>query len=331
MKGPFPLLAVVALALALVLPGCGGPSSGGDEAGEASSGPVVTVRAGTVSVQRFADTVIATGQWRSSGDVVIAAPFACTVESLQPHVGDTVAQGQRLGWLVTRESRSALRGAELLREQARTPTESTEAGRALVLARRDLVRVPLVSPRAGIVTRRAAEVGAEVNEGTELITLTPREALVCETHVPAAMASRVRVGQQATLREDGASEIHRARVQRVLPSVSAVDQSRLVWLAPEGFSPPPALDRFVTATIEVGPPRDALAVPDSAVIEDDLTSATQVAVIGADGTANWTTVTLGAHAEGRRELVSPALPAGSRVIVVGQRGLPDHTRVKVTR
>jgi len=328
-RKPLPPLAVVALAF--TLPGCGGPPSGGDEAADVGSGAVVAVRAGMVSVQRFEDTVIATGQWRSSGDVVIAAPFACTVESLRPHIGDAVRQGQRLGWLVTRESRSALRGAELLREQAHTPTESTDAGRALALARRDVVRVPLVSPRAGIVTRRATEVGVELSEGSEVITLTPPEAVVCEAHVPAAMASRIRARQRATLREEGASDPRRARVQRVLPSVSLADQSRLVWLAPEGRGPPPALDRFVTATIEVGPPHDALAVPDSAVIEDDLTGATRVAVIGSNSTATWTTVTLGAHAGGRRELASPTLPAGTRVIVVGQRGLPDHMRVNSGR
>jgi multidrug efflux pump subunit AcrA (membrane-fusion protein) len=324
-----PLL--LAAMLAIGLPGCGGPASGGGEAADADSGAVVAVRAGVVSVQRFEDVVIAAGQWRSSGDVIIGAPFAGTVEALDPHVGDSVARGQRLGWLVTRESRSALRGAELLGEQASTATEHAEAERALALARRDLVRVPLVSPRAGIVTRRATEVGVEVSEGSELVTLTPREALVCEAHVPAELASQVRLGQMATLREDGAGEARRARVQRVLPSVSPGDQSRLVWLAPEASGPPPALDRFVTASIEVGAPHNALAVPDSAIVEDDLTGATRVAVIGADSTATWTTVTLGAHAGVMRELVSRVLAPGAQVIVVGQHGLPDHTRVRVTR
>jgi multidrug efflux pump subunit AcrA (membrane-fusion protein) len=329
MRKLLPLLAVAALAIALS--GCGGHASSGSETGDAGSGAVVTVRVGTVSVHRFEDIVIATGQWRSSGDVVVPAPFAATIEALETRVGDAVARGQHLGWLLTRESRATLRGAELLREQASTPTERAEADRALALARRDLIRVPLVSPRAGIVTHRATETGAEVGEGSEVITLTPRAALVCEAHVPAASASRVRAGQQATLHEDGADASRPARVQRVLPSVSAGDQSRLVWLAPEDSGPPPALDRFVTATIQVGAPHNALAVPDSAIVEDDLTGATQVAVIGADSTATWTTVTLGAHAGGWRELVRAALPAGARVVVVGQHGLPDRTRVKTAR
>ena len=173
--------------------------------------------------------------------------------------------------------------------------------------------------------------GAEVTEGSEVLTLTPRAALVCEAHVPAASASRVRAGQRATLREDGAGTSREATVQRVLPSVSAGDQGRLVWLAPEGSGPAPALDRFVTATIQLSAPHEALAVPDSAIVEDDLTGTSRVAVVGPDSIATWTPVTLGGHAGGWRELVRTALPAGALIIVVGQHGLPDSTRVKATR
>lgn len=325
----FPLVA--SALLAGTLSGCGGhPGAGGDDA-ELGSGAVVAVRVAAIAMHRFEDTVVATGSWRSSGDVVIAAPFAGTVESLEPHVGDIVGRGERLGWLLTRESQAAVRGAELLRAQARNQVEIEEADRALALARRDRVRVPMVSPRDGIVTNRATEVGAEVSEGVEILTLTPRAAFVCEAHVPADAASRMRAGQRATLREDGASESRPARVQRVLPSVSAGDQGRLVWLAPEGNGPLPALARFVTATIEIGEPRLALAVRDSAIVEDDLTGATRVAMVDADSTATWTTVILGTHADGWRELVRATLPVGAEVIVVGQRGLPDHVRVKVSK
>ena len=326
------LLPLLAWALmAATLSGCGaGAGAGGDE-DKAGSGAVVTVRVGSVAMHRFEDAVVAPGQWRSSGDVLVTTPFAATVESLEPHVGDAVSKGQRLGWLVTRESRAALRGAELLADQARNPAEQDEADRALALARRDLVRVPLISPRDGIVTHRATEPGAEVGEGGEVLTLTPRAALVCEAHVPAVAAWRVRAGQQASLHEDGASGSRAARVERVLPSVSAADQGRLVWLVPEGGGPPPALDRFVTATIQLSEPHQALAVPDSAIVEDDLTGATRVAVVGADSIATWATVTPGAHADGWRELVRTTLPAGARVIVVGQHGLPDSTHVRATR
>ncbi len=325
------LLFAWALLVATLSTGCGAKAGAGGDEDKAGSGAVVSVRLGTVVMHRFEDAVVAPGQWRSSGDVLVASPFAATVESLEPHIGDVVSKGQRLGWLVTRESRAALRGAELLREQAQTPGEHGEADRALALARRDLVRVPLVSPRDGIVTHRAAEPGADVGEGAEVLTLTPRSALVCEAHVPAAAALRVHAGEPATLHEDGAGANRTARVQSVLPSVNVADQGRLVWLVPEGGGPPPALDRFITATIQLAEPHLALAVPDSAIVEDDLTGITRVAVVGQDSMAIWTTVTTGAHAGGWRELLHSSLPEGTRVIMVGQHGLPDSTHVRAMK
>lgn len=320
-----------AFALATLLLGIGAgcaPRGGADD----TAGPatvVVRVDVRPVEVRRFVDAITANGQWRSSGDVVIAAPFAATIESLTPRAGDAVTQGQTLGWLVTRESKAALRGAELLDQQARTPAEGDEAKRARALARRDLVRVPLIAPRSGIVTRRALEDGAEAAEGAELLTLTPRTALVCEAHVPATDAGRLRAGQTAELREESGT-VRAATVQRVLPSASPSDQSTLVWLALTDRGPAPALDRFVTATIVLGAPHDASAVPDSAVVEDDLTGAKRVMIVGRDSLAVWSAVSLGAKADGWHELLKPALAPGTRVIVVGQHGLPDRTRVSPT-
>jgi hypothetical protein len=137
----------------------------------------------------------------------------------------------------------------------------------------------------------------------------------------------VRAGQAAMVTAPG-TPARPARVQRLLPAASAADQAVLAWLAPLEPAGAPGLGRFGEAGIVVGAPRTAMAVPDSAVVEDDLTGERRVAVVGADGRARWTAVTLGTAAAGWHELLRPALPAGTRVIVEGQHGLPDSTRVR---
>ncbi|HEV2104690.1 MAG TPA: HlyD family efflux transporter periplasmic adaptor subunit [Candidatus Eisenbacteria bacterium] len=315
-----------ALLAAALAAGCGHRGGDGD-AGDKAAAVAVHVRVATVAPRAFADLVGAPGQWRSAGDITVAAPFAAVVESLGPRVGDRVEAGRSLGVLVTRESRAALRGAELLAREAHDAAARAEAEQALALARRDLVRVPLPAPRSGVVARRGAEMGAEVAEGAELLAITPDGALVFEAHVPAADASRVRAGQRATITGDGVAP-REATVQRVLPAAGAADQSTLVWLQPAG-GPPPAVDRFGTAAIQVGPGRTSLAVPAAAVVEDDLDGRTRVAVVGAGGEAVWTEVQLGAAAGPWRELRGGGLAAGARVVVEGQRGLPDHAKVVV--
>jgi multidrug efflux pump subunit AcrA (membrane-fusion protein) len=150
---------------------------------------------------------------------------------------------------------------------------------------------------------------------------------VFEAHVPAAAAAHVRAGQSATVSAPGLPD-RAAHVQRLLPAVSASDQAVLAWLAPARPDAAPGLGGFGEAHIVAGAPRTAIAVPDSALVEDDLTGERRVAVVGADGRARWTVVTLGLAESGWHELLAPVLPAGTRVVVEGQHGLPDSTRVR---
>jgi len=248
------------------------------------------------------------------------------VESLGPRLGDRVAAGDTIGMLVTRESRSALRGAELLLREAHDPAARTEAERAAALARRDLVRVPIVAPRAGVVTKRDAEPGGEVGDGAEVLAITPVEGIVFEARLPAAATPLVHAGQSATVRTTGEPD-RDVRVSRVLPAASAADQATLVWLAPVGGGTP-MLDRFGTAVMSTSGTRRSPAVPAAAVVENDLDGSARVVLVSGDTLAVWTRVRLGAALEGWREIVGGGVAPGARVVVEGQRGLPDHARVK---
>ena len=248
------------------------------------------------------------------------------LETLAVQVGDPVEAGAHVGVLATRESWAALRGAELLAREARDAQSRTEADAALQLARRELVRVPIVAPRSGVVIRRAAEPGAQVGESAEILALSPWGSEVFEAHVPVADAAAVRAGQPARVHETG-GEARDATVERVLPMASGTDQSALVLLKPRPGARPPGLDRFGEVEILVGAARNSLAVPDSAIVEDDLTGERRVAVVDSTGRIAWVPVTLGAAAGGWHELRSGSVARGARVVIEGQHGVPAGTRV----
>jgi multidrug efflux pump subunit AcrA (membrane-fusion protein) len=184
-----------------------------------------------------------------------------------------------------------------------------------------------VTKRGGIVVRRSVEPGSPITDGGEIAAIVPRDLVVFEARVPATERARLRSGQTAMVATTGFPAITTS-IQRILPVADSLSQATLVWLAPRRGSPLPGLTGFGTATIVVGGLRQSAAVPDTAVVEDDLTGETRIAVIDAARRAIWTRVTLGARSAGWRELRSPPLPAGTRVIIEGQRGLPDSTRVK---
>ena len=317
-----PGIALLAVAGALV--GCGDRAASTGE--RAAPVPAVTVRVGRITERIFYPAVFAPGQWISSNELVVSAPFSAIVDSLGPHLGDHVSRHDVIAWLMTRESQAAVRGAELLLRQATDSTGREEAQRSLGLAQRDIVRVPLAAPTTGTIVRRAVEPGAVVAEGTEILAIIPDGVLVFEAHVPLAGASAVSVGRRARVSSEGGAALD-ATVQRFLPSASAPDQSAVVWLSPAGEVPAGLLGRFGRAFIETGAPRRAAAVPDAALVEDDLTGDVQVARVDSTGIAIWTKVKLGLDDGGWRELLAPAMRPGTAVVISGQRGLPDSSRV----
>lgn len=321
------MLALAAVALAGLAGGCAGKGKAGEADSEAATAAVVSVRVARLKEIAIPSVVSAQGTWRSSIEVVANAPFAAIVESFTPRVGDHVRKGETIAQLVTRESHAALRGAALMERQSTNSASQDEARRAVAQAQHDLVRVPFVAMASGIVVRRAVDPGAEVAEGAELCALVPEGGLVFEAHTPLSEVGRVAVGMPASITMEG-GVVRRAVVQRRLPNTSAADQSALVWLSPVGKEPVGALDQFGSAVIEVGAQRHATAVPDSALVEDDLTGETRVARVDPGGIALWTAVRLGAAVTGWHELLEPRLPAGTRVIILGQHGLPDSTHVR---
>jgi len=314
-------LAIIIAALLAVGTGCG--HSGGDESQGAK--PVVPVVVRRLEQGTLRETVKTSGQWRVADSVTVFAPFRAYIETLRPHAGDPVTRGQTIGMLVTYESRAAVRGAEILVQQARTASEREEAESALRLAKRDLVSVPLLAPTTGTVLRRSVEPGSEAAEAGELLTIVPLGSVVFEAHVPRADAARVTTGQHAQVGMDGSSVI--ATVERRLPQASEGDQTALFWLAPGVRAPFGVLGRFGNATIETGAAHEAILVPDSALVEDDLTGEIRIARVVPGSIAVWTQVRLGNGDEGHHELLAPALPAGTPVVIQGQRGLPDSTQV----
>jgi len=308
---------------ALILPlGCGRHAADAPDAGSTAH-PAVRVVA--IESHVFRGEIQAPGQWKAATETVIQAPFDAIVDSVRVRPGDAVTRGETLGGWRTYESEAALRGAELLVEQARDPAAASEAARALHDARASMVRVPIVSPVSGIVLRRQADDGSRLIAGAEVLALVAYDAVVFEARIPGESRGLVRPGMSATLESPNESD-RPARVWTVLPA-TAGDQSALAWLRASTPGGLPEISRFGTARIATGRQSTSLAVPDSAVVEDDLTGRHRVAVVDSLGRVAWFDVALGLHEGAARGVSGPGLRAGLRVVVEGQRALIEGVEV----
>lgn len=204
-----------------------------------------------------------------------------------------------------------LREAEAAVIQARAQLRLAE------IALRDSV---IRAPYGGVVTRRQADVGAQVREGDPVVTMIDDQRLEIEVDVPAVNVAGLEPGTSMTVRlgEEEAT----ATVRALLPLENAMTRTRTVRLRSDltGIDDL-AANRSVEVAIPVGPPREALTVHKDAI----LYRSAGTAVFGiAEGKAELRTVRLGIAQAGRFEVVD-GLAEGDLVVIRGNERLrPDQ-------
>ena len=257
----------------------------------------------------------------------VRAPFTGTLESLHVAIGDHVRGGQLLGTVVAQASQAALAGAEAMTRAASTPAQRSDAARALELAKSNIVQTPLRAPRAGTVVSRGASQGDLVSQGDSIVSIASAGSIVFLARIAQLDIARIRPGQPAEIVFPGRPAPLRGVVHGLLPAdTSAMTVPvRIDVLA--GNTVPIGL--FGTAHITVGAASNVTIVPRAALLRDDVSGITRMAVISSKDVAHWITVTTGLQRGDSVEITSPPITAGERVILSGQVGLPEGSRVRV--
>jgi multidrug efflux pump subunit AcrA (membrane-fusion protein) len=292
-----------------------------------SAGTPVTVAA----VQRADLRVILEVPARTEAlsKVRVTAPFAGTLTSLSVVEGDRVRQGQEIGALIARDSEASLNGAREMLRQARTDAEKRDAERAVALAEAARVRAPLVAPSAGVVLTRGASQGDLVTEGQELVSIAGAGSIGLEADVPQNELARIRPGEKADV-QLAAGPLIAATVHGILPSADSSGFTAKVRLDPKDLAAPTGQGLFGTAKIIVDEHKGVLAVPVGAVLRDDVSGVSRIAIVTNEGIAHWVDVTVGATDRGLVEIAS-GLAAEDRVIVSGHVGLPEGAPLAIEK
>jgi len=311
---------------------CSGGGGAGDEAAAApdTTAGATPVRAAAIAREDVNVVVTAPGHTEALRQDRIRAPFPARLVALRVTDGDKVTAGQVVAEVVSKNSEAARQGAEQMLAAARSAQDSADAQRAIEIAGRTLVRQPLRAPTAGVVLSHAAEEGDYVDEGEVFLTIAEAGAVYFNAQVTQSDLNRVRPGQRATIDVPavGPTPVG-AVVHGVLPSASSQNLSAPVRLDFSPRRPDLPVGLFGTASIVVARQRDAIVVPQAAVLRDDVTGISRVAVIDSASVAHWVIVQTGAQQGDQVTITSPPLTPGQRVIVQGQVGLPDSTRVQI--
>lgn len=184
------------------------------------------------------------------------------------------------------------------------------------------------SPINGVVADRAVYPGDIAPAGTPLLIVMDTSKVVVRLHVPQQQAEQLRLGQSASLQVPGLTKEVPAKVTVLSPALDPNSTTVEVWVEadnPRGeLKPGTTVDvSIITKTIP-----DALVIPASAVLTAT-DGQTSVMVVKSDSRAYSQAVKTGIQ-QGSMVQIVRGLQPGEQVIVSGQYGLPDKTKVKAT-
>jgi membrane fusion protein (multidrug efflux system) len=335
------------LVIAATLAAACGHSKADDESGSADV-TRVPVGLGHVARDSIVEELTVTGRLaaRPGGAAGLASPAAGIVRAVRVQIGDRVRRGQMLLELEVPEleaeadqrasaaaqaEREADRQQRLLADgitSARQAEEAAAAARqakaAASAAKNLLARTRVSSPIAGRVQEILVQRGERVDAGKPLAQVIAGDTLDLMVSVPVGKLGRLHQGQEAEVSQEGDSTRHRAWVAALAPGVdSATGAGHVVLRVP---NPTGALRAGAGAQgrIRLEVRRDALVVPDSAIVLEGDSST--VFVVSKDSVAHARAVVRGAHQDGRTEVRGNLAP-GDPVVTTGAFGLQDGMRV----
>ena len=327
---PFLLL----FALCLMLSGCKPKHSVEDEGGASAAKATVAVKVAYVREGAAIVTATTYGKTDALHKEKVYAPIGGRILSLKVFEGSEVQKGDLIAVIQTKESYSAVLGAESMLKSATSAQQKTEAERALQLAQSTQKSVSVVAKSDGVVSTRNVSEGELVAENGEIVAIVDLSTIHFVADIPLRDLSLIRIGERASIRFQPMPEtIFAASVVAINPNTDIQSQTVKVRLMFPSLTPAQRsllrTDMMGSAQIVVGTRSHALFVPKAALLRNDEENSFSVMTMTHDSLARKIPVTVGVVTDSAAEVQSTELQAGSIVITEGNYALADSTRLTI--
>lgn len=185
------------------------------------------------------------------------------------------------------------------------------------------------SPEAGMVADRPLYPGDIAQAGTPLMVVMDVSSVVARVNVPAAEASGVKVGQDATIKISDTGQDIPAKVRVVSVATDPNSSTVQIWVEAPNPERKLKVGQAVHVTIVTGTIKNAMLIPVAAVLPGE-TGGTAVLVIDSDQVAHRRAVQLGVKQGDKVQVLSGVAPRED-VVIVGGLGVDDKQKVKVVQ
>ena len=202
--------------------------------------------------------------------------------------------------------------------QAQSAVEHARTAVSLLDIDQATGQVRLVSPMAGVVVARGVVVGAVIDAGESVLTVTDLSSLWLEFGAPDVVASRLKPGQRLEFAVAGLSGRFEGRILRVNAALDPATRLVTIRAAVANGSSALRPEMFATVRAETSTPRPGISLPHDAVQQLDQRPVVFLARPDGRGGATFTrrNVETGATVDGRTHIAT-GLAAGDVVVTAG--------------
>lgn len=270
------------------------------------------------------------------------------VEKIHVEEGDFVKKGQVLAELEAEEFELAESGAKVRFEQQQQAFQRAEAMFEKQLlskeefeeakytmenariewakARLNLQYTKIESPIDGVIGERLCRPGDRIQPTDKLFSVVNTQDIIAVVHVPEKEIGKVKKGQEAFLTSDNLGDVRfQGWIKRVSPVVDPQSGTFKVTIGVRNESGRLRPGMFVNVHIITERRPEAILVPKTAVVYEN--EAMYVYLVR-DDVAHKIRLNPGFQNYAAIEALSDIV-AGDKVIVVGQAGLKDQSKVKI--
>ncbi|OWW21526.1 efflux RND transporter periplasmic adaptor subunit [Noviherbaspirillum denitrificans] len=229
---------------------------------------------------RLADVLVNVGDQVRAGQVLatfanesVAADVAQARAALMEAEANAAEAAANAARARTLQSTGALSEQQINQYLTAEQTQKAkvEAAKATLSAQQlRLKKVQVLAPDSGIISARAATVGAVVPTGTELFRMIRKGRLEWRAEVTSSELGRIKTGMPASIVAVNGAEL-KGKVRMVGPTVDPQNRAAIVYvdLAPANENTPPArAGMFARGEFDLGT-SSALTVPQQAVVLRD--------------------------------------------------------------
>jgi RND family efflux transporter MFP subunit len=319
---------------------------------------IVSVEMGTIVVGP-----ILSGELRPQREAQIRAELGGAMLEVRVEEGQSVTKGMLLGRIETRtlddarqSAVSAVRNAESQLAVARREVERTEklvnagavaardldlvqsnvtAGEAqvadakarLASAERELGDAVIRAPIAGIVSKKAVNVGDVVSSGTELFTVIDPSSMRLEASAPSEALAQLKPGANVQFTVRGYDQTFTGRIERIAPQADATTRQVPIFVAIPNVGSRLVAGLFAEGRV-VAQTASGLVVPTNAV---NTSTPTPWVLRVTNGKTERVNVSLGlADPRSERVLVASGLGDGDMLLRGASQGITPGTAVQLS-